>query len=183
MEGSTSKERVGAFRPCENCGEEFWSRSTGKGKVSRFCKMACFHEHRSRTFRAMIAERTEKACIECGVVKPLDEFHIGRAYADGHNNVCKPCQIVKSREYALRSLFGITQADYDAMLEAQGGVCTICGEPCKSGRNLAIDHDHETGEVRELLCSGCNTGIGNFRENATALENAAVYIRRHKENK
>jgi hypothetical protein len=46
------------------------------------------------------------------------------------------------------------------MFQAQGGVCAICNQPPSPGRNLSVDHNHETGEVRGLLCVGCNTGVG-----------------------
>src|SRR5687768_13778244 len=65
----------------------------------------------------------------------------------------------------LRRRFGITIEQYEQLLEAQGGVCGICGRPPGKLR-LAVDHNHETGEVRGLLCSDCNTAIGLLRENA-----------------
>lgn len=173
------RKRPREVKPCENCGDLFESITTD-GKPSRFCKQACFFEHRSRTYRAAIAGRTEKPCGHCGVVKPLSEYHINVRYADGHHNICKPCQIIHTNDWALQANFGITRDQYNEILEAQGGVCAICHQKDRSGRRLAVDHDHATGEVRELLCGGCNTGIGNFRENAIALENAAAYIRRHK---
>lgn len=65
--------------------------------------------------------------------------------------------------------FGITPAQYDLMFEAQGGLCAICKKECPSGRNLAVDHDHDTGAVRALLCVVCNRNLGVyelFREQA-----------------
>lgn len=62
----------------------------------------------------------------------------------------------KVREYELRNRYGITPEDYDRMLEEQGGVCAICEGACPTGRRLAVDHDHETGRVRGLLCVNCN---------------------------
>jgi hypothetical protein len=85
-------------------------------------------------------------------------------------------------------LYGLTYADYEAMLEAQGGVCAICGNHeeqvmRKSGKRkaLAVDHDHETGVVRGLLCNGCNTGIGHFREDPDRMEAAARFLRTAKQ--
>lgn len=57
--------------------------------------------------------------------------------------------------YNLRRKYGITAEQYDAMLSAQGGVCFLCGRPPKT-RRLAVDHCHETGAVRKLLCDKCN---------------------------
>lgn len=80
------------------------------------------------------------------------------------------------REGHLKRRFGITQADYEAMLEVQGGGCGICGNLPKEGVALHVDHDHETGEVRGLLCVSCNNGLGQFRENPALLRIAAEYL-------
>jgi hypothetical protein len=59
------------------------------------------------------------------------------------------------------------QPEYDQILAAQGGVCAICGNICRTGRALAVDHDHQNGVVRALLCLTCNRNLGifeNFRE-------------------
>lgn len=63
--------------------------------------------------------------------------------------------------------FGLSLEDYDRMLEEQSGVCKICKKPETSVyrdrvRQLAVDHDHATGEIRGLLCMMCNTRLGHF---------------------
>lgn len=83
----------------------------------------------------------------------------------------------------LKRRYGITPEDYDSMLEAQEGLCAICGGGCKTGRRLAVDHDHETKAVRALLCAACNQGLGNFADSPETLEAAARYLRSHKENR
>ena len=78
--------------------------------------------------------------------------------------------------------YGLTHAQYDAMLEAQGGVCGLCGKvETHRGRNgevsrLAVDHDHVTGSIRALLCHSCNTGVGLFLDDPALLRRAADYI-------
>jgi hypothetical protein len=57
-----------------------------------------------------------------------------------------------------------------------GGLCDICGG-VPTGIGLCIDHDHETGMVRGLLCNGCNIGLGGFRDNPRLLIRAADYLR------
>ena len=66
--------------------------------------------------------------------------------------------------------FGITVEDYEQMHDSQDGVCKICKLP-QSGRfkNLAVDHDHETGEVRGLLCMTCNRNLGYFEKYKDAV--------------
>lgn len=84
----------------------------------------------------------------------------------------------KRRDTLLRQQFGITLDDYNVMLEAQGGVCAICGN-IDPVRSLAVDHCHETGKVRGLLCRDCNQGLGLYRDNITRLHKAAEYLRVH----
>jgi Recombination endonuclease VII len=79
------------------------------------------------------------------------------------------------RDAHLRRTFGITSADYEDLLARQGGGCGICGRrPGKT--TLHVDHDHETGEVRGLLCVGCNNALGQFHDDAALLERAADYV-------
>jgi len=78
------------------------------------------------------------------------------------------------RNYCLKKKYGLTSEEYEALLKKQGGVCKICQMPSKS--RLRVDHDHKTGKVRGLLCTGCNIGLGQFKDNAAALKAAADYI-------
>lgn len=82
---------------------------------------------------------------------------------------------------------GLTPADYAALLHAQGGVCAIChcAEPMRHGKTgrafeLAVDHDHQTGKVRGLLCQACNTGIGKFEDSVNLLLSAVTYLESHR---
>jgi hypothetical protein len=85
----------------------------------------------------------------------------------------------KASRYQLLHKFGLTQGQYDELLFKQGGGCAICGGPQTGRGRFHVDHDHKTGEVRGLLCHGCNTGIGNLGENPARLEKAAAYLRQH----
>lgn len=72
--------------------------------------------------------------------------------------------------------YGMTEADYDRMLEDQGGLCAICRrEPDQ--RSLAIDHDHESGAVRGLLCFPCNAGLGSFSDDPIRVQRALEYLK------
>lgn len=62
---------------------------------------------------------------------------------------------MKERDWRRRGIVGMTAEHYDRLLANQNGVCAICGKP-QNGRHLAVDHDHETGIVRGLLCVHCN---------------------------
>jgi len=76
----------------------------------------------------------------------------------------------------LQRRYDIGLGDYDDMWKAQGGVCKICGQAEKK-RRLAVDHDHETGKIRGLLCTNCNMGLGHFKDNPKLLDLAAQYSR------
>ena len=87
----------------------------------------------------------------------------------------------------LKKVYGITIEQYDAMLEAQSGVCAICEKPEVTPnkatglpRDLSVDHCHGKGHVRALLCSRCNAGLGNFNDDPVLLQTAINYLTRHK---
>lgn len=86
---------------------------------------------------------------------------------------CYPC---KHRTH-LRRRFGITPKQYTAMFKAQEGACAICDRPPTRRQRLSVDHDHETGKVRGLLCQGCNMALGLFGDNAAWLRAAISYLR------
>jgi len=78
--------------------------------------------------------------------------------------------------------FGLTIEDYDAMHEAQDGLCAICKQPETSNRDgkvyrLAVDHDHKTGKVRGLLCFKCNSAMGSFEKREIPLENVLKFLK------
>ena len=91
----------------------------------------------------------------------------------------KPDYKEKNNASRRKSQFGLTQEQYDGMREAQGDVCAICKNKCRTGRQLAVDHDHKTGEIRGLLCQACNQGLGHFFDNTGLLERAVLYLQRN----
>ena len=76
----------------------------------------------------------------------------------------------------LTARYGISLADYERMLEAQGGCCAICGTREWGSKGPNVDHDHRTGRVRGILCKGCNTGIGLFDEDPNRMRLAIRYV-------
>lgn len=72
-------------------------------------------------------------------------------------------------------LYGLTEDEYQAMLGVQDGRCAMCGQSMKRPH---VDHDHETGKVRGLLCKGCNTGLGQFNDSIDSLLDAVAYLQR-----
>lgn len=77
--------------------------------------------------------------------------------------------------------FGLTPESYQALLETQNGCCALCERHhTEFSRALAVDHCHATGKVRGLLCSGCNTGIGNLKDDVGILQSAVAYLMKHR---
>lgn len=135
-----------------------------------------------------------KTCSSCGAEKPLDQYNKRARNKDGLNSWCRPCVNAKSlawyrnnrertrrnhREYMLRSQYGIGEAEFQRLLALQGGKCALCPVIFSlegSRRNLCVDHDHDTGQVRGLLCARCNTSIGQLGDNAEGLRRALAYV-------
>lgn len=90
----------------------------------------------------------------------------------------------KNRDYKLRRDFNITIEDYERLFDAQHGLCAICSQPQKQEvragtgtvKWLAVDHDHITGQVRGLLCSNCNKGLGFLGDSVLGLMRAVDYL-------
>lgn len=74
--------------------------------------------------------------------------------------------------------YGLTLDDYDKLLALQGGVCAICLCPPKPGKAFNVDHCHETGAVRGLLCFRCNFGLSFFREDETVFKRVLEHLKR-----
>lgn len=129
-------------------------------------------------------EQKTGACIACKQPIPILQ-----QYPSFHrkNLLCLECH----RDYSghssspteintqLRTAYGITLAEYNHILASQGGGCAICGTKPKRYRRLDVDHDHETGAVRGILCSECNRGIGFLRDSPANLRAAADYLEKH----
>ena len=99
------------------------------------------------------------------------------------NWVAKNPNANRNKHYKKR--YGITVEQYEAMAKAQNYLCAICNLPETKKRKdgtisiLAVDHDHTTGAVRELLCTGCNHMLGNIENKNVSLDAIASYIKRH----
>lgn len=82
-----------------------------------------------------------------------------------------------NRRAQLKYRYGMTEEEWDQMLEVQQGLCAICGKD--PGDRLCVDHDHKTGKVRGLLCRGCNAALGKFYDDPDVVMRAASYLLEH----
>lgn len=145
-----------------------------------------------------------KRCSACKDAKPREDFYRASRTFDGLQTRCKLCSLAHNRaqyakrgrpdnaersrvwraanprlakDHKLRSTYGVPLGWYLATLDAQGGKCAICGTDDPGGRgDFHVDHCHDTGSVRGLLCANCNVGIGHFRHSNVLLLEAIRYL-------
>jgi len=196
---------LSAFSKSPNC--KYGVKSTCKAcDAARHAAQYVPKPRRPR--RPPLDESSTKACRKCGVVKALTEFSLSRRATETQNAVyrsdCKACcseralqwyrdnpeRVSANRRKAnLAKYYGLTVADYNALLRQQGGVCAVCGkdEPNAHGRTgkqfrLSVDHCHATGAVRGLLCQKCNRAIGLLGDDPVLMRKAISYLLRHRQN-
>ena len=129
-----------------------------------------------------------RECTKCKVLKSLENYN---KYA--HKNylkaICKECEVQRaqtwnsdnkeklkrsSRNSSFKRKYDITLDQYEDIAKSQNNKCLICEEETK--RNLAVDHCHETGKIRGLLCMNCNIGLGHFKDDIINLRKAISYL-------
>lgn len=113
-----------------------------------------------------------KLCRMCGEVKPHSEWHRNTTASDGLATRCKACRAAEGRASHLKRNYGLTEAERDAMVAAQRGLCVIC----LAAPPVHVDHCHKTGRVRGVLCFNCNSAIGKLGDNPDAVRRAAAYL-------
>jgi hypothetical protein len=87
----------------------------------------------------------------------------------------------QNRKWALKKVFGMTVEEFEMLLAEQNGGCAICGGPPVAGKkNLSVDHDHETGANRGLLCGLCNFALCRVEQDAGWGEKALRYLHKYK---
>lgn len=102
---------------------------------------------------------------------------------------CKPCQrathaaqmLADRRRKTLQYTYGLTLAGFERMNTDQGGRCAICRQKPSGGRSphLVVDHNHDTGRIRGLLCTQCNTALGLLAEDISRIQAAIDYLETH----
>ena len=131
-----------------------------------------------------------KVCSKCKLNKEKSDFKIDKRVKSGLSAACKKClysyradnydkwrKTEKNREM---KKYGITLEIFNKMLKEQDGKCAICLEDnSKQNRSLHVDHNHKTGEVRQLLCSNCNTALGKIEPRPELLDAFKEYLIRH----
>lgn len=116
----------------------------------------------------------EKYCNECNQFKNLSDF----LYKKGKpRSICKSCFLLKNKSRYYH--YKINENDFKVLLKEQDNKCAICNNEFNSNKKTFIDHNHDTGIVRELLCPKCNTLLGICNEDIKILLAAIIYIKKH----
>lgn len=126
-----------------------------------------------------------KAAREAGTEAPRVPVNTPTHCANGHefteatryvttkgHTLCRVCRNL----HRVKATYGLTEEQMQAMSAQQEDACAICHRPFAEHAPV-VDHDHATGEVRSLLCSNCNTGLGHFRDDPELLKAAVRYLR------
>lgn len=173
------------MKTCTKCNEtkplDDFDRRLKSSETRRSACRACAEAQR---LERMWRPTNHGDCAECGAPIPLAKP--GARGGKPRSKFCsRACGVAanrrdgaaNSRRYTL-ARYGITPADYDAMLESQAGRCAICqtDDPASRSGSWHVDHCHDTGVVRGLLCTRCNIGLGQFRDDAARLRAAIDYL-------
>ena len=120
-------------------------------------------------------------CVVCGPVKVKYKsnrnYYECKTVTDRHKRSWSGNKPETRRQWRLRHHYGLTLDQYNEMYESANGACEICREPLPQ---LQVDHHHESGEVRGLLCPPCNKGLGQFKDSLGVLSSAVEYLARGK---
>lgn len=117
----------------------------------------------------MAVSQGHKLCRRCGEIKPHSEWHKNTTASDGLATCCKAAA---GRAGHLKRKYGITEAERQEMISSQMGICTIC----LAAPAVHVDHCHETGRVRGVLCFNCNSAIGKLGDDPDTLRRAIAYL-------
>ena len=123
-----------------------------------------------------------RTCTSCEEFKPASQYTLerdSRAFGGvSMRSKCKPCNEFRKYKGFIKKTYGITYEQYEELLEQQNHCCAICKSKVSSSRTsrLFVDHCHSSLEVRGLLCSSCNHGLGLFKDSPTLLKRAIKYL-------
>ena len=150
------------------------TRITKSGRrVCLTCRNESVRRFRARARSERESSTVGKTCRSCGQRQSASAFVRSPDNRDGLSSTCKRCRRAQARDRE----FGLIPGEYDSLLRRQGDVCAICHQPeSLPNRSLCVDHDHNTGTVRGLLCMCCNRLVGQAGDDPERLVAAAAYL-------
>jgi hypothetical protein len=161
---------------CRICGEvkpftEFHRASGTRDGYRGECK-SCFRTQQNARYAADPTPSIER-------VKAWQKANPDKVRASKDRRKADGRTRLTNRKSHLMRKYGLTLGQYEAMLEAQGGVCAICGRPPRDDISLHVDHDHVSGALRGLLCFLCNNSVGDLAEDPERARALARYLDDH----
>jgi predicted nucleic acid-binding Zn ribbon protein len=151
---------------CHQCGKEL----AKKRSDARFCSAQCgqvWHNQRRSADKTAARLAAQAPCQACGGAVPPER----RVFCS------QECMYISR----VPNAHGLTASQFDDLLSSQGRSCAICGTSDWGVKGPQIDHNHETGAVRGILCVNCNNALGRFKEDVDVMRRAAEYLERHAE--
>lgn len=113
-------------------------------------------------------------CRKCKIAKPITRFHHDNRTPNKRRTTCNDCRNLHKR------VTNISSDHRKDLLEEQNNSCGICGINAEElSKKLSVDHNHETNQVRGLLCNSCNLGLGQFKDSVVFLSYAIEYLEKH----
>lgn len=119
-------------------------------------------------------------CKRCGEYKQPASYTRGERGGILYKRIyCIDCARIIASNHNLMLKHGIDLNEYERLLKLQNGKCAICriDRPTKRKRMFDVDHDHDSLEIRGLLCNNCNIGLGKFKDSIQLLEKAIAYLK------
>jgi len=172
------------LRRCSRCKEQlprsaFASNRSRPDGLQAYCRecSAEYYRQRQEAKGMKVRERIavppgHKRCPQCEAVKPHEDWERNKSSADGWSSYCRECRAERNRISYFKRKYGLAPAELDALIAEQLGICCIClTAPAEH-----VDHCHETGRVRGVLCFSCNAALGQFKDRPDVIRRAATYL-------
>lgn len=168
------------MKTCNKCNisksfENFSRHSTISDGYYNQCK-SCRLLDRNKREQAKFAPTYDgdKICLKCNLSLSKNQFLLNKSTQDGFNGWCKSC----TKSSALYNKYSISLEQYNFLLKKQNNSCAICNTTSPKGPQnvFVVDHCHNTGKVRGLLCNHCNTGLGKLGDTKESLKKAIDYL-------
>lgn len=187
----TGFENTTLSKECKCCGKEFFKGKEAKSRwdIKKYCSPECRK-------KSMIGINTNKTHCRFGhhlwIPENISEW------VDKKGNIRRVCKLCKrdnfinrdgiketvktyNRRFALKNTYGLSIDEYNGMIKNQDGKCKICGVRAEDvSRGLSVDHCHETGKIRGILCHKCNSGLGFFNDDEELVERGLNYLKENK---
>jgi hypothetical protein len=190
---------------CEKAKTEFHKDRSKADGLNAYCKPCQIARQKVYALRPPRHKAPEgmKRCQHCKETKSHAEFHASARTFDRKDNLCKQCRYERhdawrranpekaaeaarkwrkdnperSADHSLKANYGIALGTYSDMVTAQNGKCAICASDKPGGKGrFHVDHCHDTGEIRGLLCHNCNLGIGYLKHDPRLFDAAKRYV-------